>query len=134
LQRLAELGFNTIYPSVWTRGYTLYPSDIAKRFTGAAVLPASPFVGRNVLSEIIELAAPLQLRVIPWFEYGLMVPPKSAIAIERPDLLTIDVRDSFQRIQGANNALDPHAWLNPCHPEVGKFTIWCVDIQWRVFN
>lgn len=123
LQRLAELEFNTIYPTVWTRGYTLYPSDIAKQFTGAAVLPASPFVGRDLLSEIIELAAPLQLRVIPWFEYGLMVPPKSAIALNHPDLLTIDVRGSFQRIQGANNALDPHAWLNPSHPAVCEFTI-----------
>jgi uncharacterized lipoprotein YddW (UPF0748 family) len=123
LQRLAGLGFNTIYPTVWTRGYTLYPSDIADRFTGAAVLPASPFVGRDVLSEIIELAAPLQMRVIPWFEYGLMVPPKSAIAFNHADLLTIDVRGNFRRINGANNTLDPHVWLNPCHPEVGKFTI-----------
>ncbi len=123
LQRLAALGFNTIYPTVWTMGYTLYPSDIARRFTGAAVLPASPFGERDVLIEIIELAAPLQLRVIPWFEYGLMVPPKSAIALNHPELLTIDVRGNYQRIQSANNALDPHAWLNPCHPEVAKFTI-----------
>jgi uncharacterized lipoprotein YddW (UPF0748 family) len=123
LQRLAELGFNTIYPTVWTRGYTLYPSEVASRFTGATVLPASPFVGRDVLREIIELAAPLRMRVIPWFEYGLMVPPASAIALNHPDLLTIDVRGSYQRIQGANNVLDPHAWLNPCHPEVAKFTI-----------
>jgi uncharacterized lipoprotein YddW (UPF0748 family) len=121
LQRLAELGFNTIYPTVWTRGYTLYPSEISQQFTGAAVLPASPFVGRDVLSEIIELAAPLQLRVIPWLEYGLMVPPKSAIALNHPELLTIDVRGNFQRIQGANNVLDPHAWLNPCHPAVCEF-------------
>ena len=123
LQRLAELGFNTIYPTVWTRGYTLYPSEIVKQLTGAAILPASPFVGRDVLSEIIELAAPLQLRVIPWFEYGLMVPPKSAIALNHPNLLTIDVRGNYQRIQSANNALDPHVWLNPCHPIVCKFTI-----------
>jgi uncharacterized lipoprotein YddW (UPF0748 family) len=123
LQRLAELGFNTIYPTVWTRGYTLYPSEIAHQFTGAAVLPASPFVGRDVLSETIELATPLQLRVIPWFEYGLMVPPKSAIALNHPDLLTIDIRGHYQRINGANSARDPHAWLNPCHPEVCRFTI-----------
>jgi uncharacterized lipoprotein YddW (UPF0748 family) len=123
LQRLADLGFNTIYPTVWTRGYTLYPSEIASQLTGAAVLPASPFVERDVLSEIIELAAPLQLRVIPWFEYGLMVPPRSPIALKHPDLLTIDIQGNYQRINGANNALDPHVWLNPCHPEVCKFTI-----------
>ncbi len=35
---------------------------------------------RDLLAEIIELAQPLKMRVIPWFEYGLMVPPQSAIA------------------------------------------------------
>ncbi len=123
LQRLAELGFNTIYPTVWTRGYTLYPSDIANQLTGAPVLPDSPFVERDVLKEIIELARPLQIRVIPWFEYGLMVPPQSAIVLNHSELLTIDLRGNLQRIQGANGAIDPHAWLNPCHPEVCKFTI-----------
>ena len=76
MQRLAGLGFNTIYPVVWQRGYTLHPSEVAKQWTGAAVLPNSPFVDRDVLTEIIELARPLKMRVIPWFEYGLMVPPQ----------------------------------------------------------
>ena len=121
LQRLADLGFNTVYPTVWTRGYTLYPSDIANRLTGAAVLPASPFGGRDVLDEILEIAKPLHLRVIPWFEYGLMVPPRSPIALNHPELMTIDVCGKYQRIQVASGTLDPHAWLNPCHPEVRSF-------------
>lgn len=123
LSRLAELGFNTIYPAVWQRGYTLYPSEVAKELNGAAVLPNSPFVGRDLLAEIIELAQPLNIRVIPWFEYGLMVPPQSTIALQHPELLLLDKRGNSQRIQGANNKLDPNVWLNPVHDRVRKFMV-----------
>jgi uncharacterized lipoprotein YddW (UPF0748 family) len=123
LSRLAELGFNTIYPAVWQRGYTLYPSEVAREFTGAAVLPNSPFVNRDLLAEIIELAQPLNIRVIPWFEYGLMVPPQSTIARRYPDLLMLDIHGNVQRIQGANGKQDPNAWLNPCDDRVRKFIV-----------
>jgi uncharacterized lipoprotein YddW (UPF0748 family) len=123
LSRLAELGFNTIYPAVWQRGYTLYPSEVAKELTGVAVLPNSPFVGRDLLAEIIELAQPLNIRVIPWFEYGLMVPPRVTIARQHPELLLLDMQGNSQRIQSANNQLDPNAWLNPCHDRVRRFMV-----------
>ncbi len=123
LSQLAELGFNTIYPAVWQRGYTLYPSEVAKELTGAAVLPNSPFVGRDLLAEIIELAQPLNIRVIPWFEYGLMVPPRSTIALQHSELLLLDARGNSRRIKSANNTLDPNAWLNPVHDRVRKFIV-----------
>jgi uncharacterized lipoprotein YddW (UPF0748 family) len=123
LSRLSELGFNTIYPAVWQRGYNLYPSDVATELTGAAVLPNSPFVGRDLLAEIIELAQPLNIRVIPWFEYGLMVPPKSTVALQYPELLLLDTRGNSQRINSANQTLDPNAWLNPAQDRVRKFMV-----------
>lgn len=123
LNRLASLGFNTIYPVVWQRGYTLYPSEVAQQLAGSNILPNSPFVGRDVLKEIIELARPLKMRVIPWFEYGLMVPPQSSIARQHKDLLTLDINETTQRIQGANGELDPNVWLNPCHFRVRKFMV-----------
>lgn len=123
LARLADLGFNTIYPAVWQRGYTLYPSQVAQEFAGASVLPHSPFVGRDLLAEIIELSQPLNLRVIPWFEYGLMVPPQSTFARQYPELLMRDIHGNTQRIQGANRQQDPNVWLNPCHDRVRKFMV-----------
>ncbi len=123
LSQLAELGFNTIYPAVWQRGYTLYPSDVARGLTCAAVLPNSPFIDRDVLAELIELAQPLNIRVIPWFEYGLMVPPQSTIARQYPELLMLDLHGNTQRIQSANDKLDPNIWLNPCHDRVRNFIV-----------
>ncbi len=123
LRRLADLGFNTVYPVVWQRGYTLYPSEVTKQLAGADVLPNSPFVERDMLREIIELAQPLNMRVIAWFEYGLMLPPQSSIARQHKDLLTLDINEKTQRIQGANGELDPNVWLNPCHQRVRKFMV-----------
>lgn len=123
LSRLAELGFDTIYPAVWQRGYTLYPSEVAKELTGVEVLPNSPFVERDLLAELIEIAQPLNMRVIPWFEYGLMVPPTSTIALQYPELLLLDPHGNSQRIKGANHTLDSNAWLNPAHDRVRKFMV-----------
>jgi uncharacterized lipoprotein YddW (UPF0748 family) len=123
LNRLHQLGFNTIYPCVWQRGFTLYPSSIAQDWTGAAIMPNSPFVGRDLLAEIINIATPLKMRVMPWFEYGLMLPPQSSIASQFPELISIDHRGSQQRIISASGKQDANIWLNPCLPQVQDFMV-----------
>lgn len=123
LKQLHALGFNTIYPAVWQRGFTLYPSSIAEDWTGSLVMPNSPFVGRDFLAEIIELATPYKMRVIPWFEYGLMLPPKSPIAVQFPELISIDKLSNQQRIIVASGKQDPNVWLNPCMPQVQDLMI-----------
>jgi uncharacterized lipoprotein YddW (UPF0748 family) len=123
LNRLAQLGFNTIYPCVWQRGFTLYPSSIAQDWIGAAIMPNSPFVGRDVLAEIINIATPLKMRVMPWFEYGLMLPPQSSIASQFPELISIDHRGDRQRIIAVSGKQDPHIWMNPCIPQVQDFMV-----------
>ncbi len=123
LKQLHQLGFNTIYPVVWQRGYTLYPSTVAESWTGALTMPNSPFTGRDLLAEIIELATPYNLRVIPWFEYGLMVPPRSTIASQFPELISIDHRGQQQRVITASGKQDPQVWLNPCLPQVQDFLV-----------
>ena len=50
---LAESNFNTIYPTVWNWGYTLYPSKVSETFTGLAVDPTEGLQERDVLAEII---------------------------------------------------------------------------------
>lgn len=70
LNFLANQGFNVIFPVVWTRGFTLYPSAVMKQQFGIEIDPR--FKNRNPLAEVIEVAKPLGLKVIPWFEYGFM--------------------------------------------------------------
>ncbi|MBW4636930.1 MAG: family 10 glycosylhydrolase [Gloeocapsa sp. UFS-A4-WI-NPMV-4B04] len=126
LEELKKLGFNTIYPVVWQRGFTLYPSDIAKEFIGSPVMPDSAFENRDMLAEIIEEAKPHGFRVIPWFEYGLMTLPGSQLEQRHPELLTLDSKPNPDKIRLKShdkNKPDDHVWLNPCHPEVQKFMV-----------
>lgn len=112
-QQLKNLGFNTIYPVVWHSGYTLYPSPVAQKICGAAVIPNSNFTHRDLLAEIIEEAKPFDLRVIPCFEFGLMSLPNSPLALQHPDWLTADRQN--------NKILKDRVWLNPCRTEVQEF-------------
>jgi uncharacterized lipoprotein YddW (UPF0748 family) len=73
LQQIRDAGFNTVYPVVWNKGCTTFPSETMGRLTGQPICPA--FAGRDPLKEILEENERLGLRlaVIPWFEYGLKV-------------------------------------------------------------
>lgn len=110
---IAKHRLNTLYPSVWNRGYTLHASAIAKQVGGwsqdsFASLPLLPF--QDVLSGLVYQAHRQHLRLIPWFEYGLMIPPQSAIARRHQDWLT--TTRAGKKGEG---------WLNPFHLEVQSF-------------
>lgn len=133
LERLAQLNFNTVYPTVWNWGYTLYPSAVAKRTFGyqQGLYPDVDNTGernealeaaqgdRDMLLELIDLARPLGLRVIPWFEFGFMAPADSALARTHPDWLTQKADGSTVKAEGKHNRV----WLNPFHPEVQQFML-----------
>lgn len=73
LKQIRDAGFDTVYPIVWNKGCTTYPSATMAKLTGEAICPA--FSGRDPLKEILEEneRLGLHLAVIPWFEYGLKV-------------------------------------------------------------
>ncbi|WP_071994136.1 glycoside hydrolase family 10 protein [Synechocystis sp. PCC 7509] len=135
ISQLAKLKFNTIYPVVWNRGNTFYPSSVTKKVTGRdrdLSLQVLKF-NQDVLAQIVKQAHRQGLRVIPWFEYGFMAPTNSQIAKRHPDWLT--ARRNASKIsvdvnqQKATNSkvVDPMltkgVWLNPFHPEVQKFML-----------
>ncbi|MEA5464313.1 glycoside hydrolase family 10 protein [Leptothoe sp. PORK10 BA2] len=133
LQRLASLNFNTVYPTVWNWGYTLYPSAVAQRTFGyqQGLYPDLDNTGernealeaaqgdRDMLQELISLAHPLGLRVIPWFEFGFMAPADSALARSHPEWLTQKADGSTVTPEGSHGRV----WLNPFHPEVQQFML-----------
>ncbi|ESA36984.1 hypothetical protein N836_05325 [Leptolyngbya sp. Heron Island J] len=133
LQRLAALNFNTVYPTVWNWGYTLYPSAVAIRTFGyqQGLYPDVENTGernesleaaqgdRDMLLELIELAHPLGLRVIPWFEFGFMAPADSALVRAHPEWLTQKADGTKVKAEGIHDRV----WLNPFHPEVQQFIL-----------
>ncbi len=115
IAHLAQHRLNTLYPAVWNRGYTLHSSMIAQKAGGWSrdpftSLPLLPF--QDTLLEAVYQAHRQHLRLIPWFEYGLMLPPKSPIARKHPDWLT-----------NTDSGSKGNGWLNPFHPQVQKFLV-----------
>lgn len=134
INQLALLKFNTVYPVVWNRGTTFYPSLVAKKVTGRDrdLLLQVLKLNQDVLAQIIKQGHRQGLRVIPWFEYGFMTPTNSQIAKRHPDWLT--ARRNASKISTDANlkatnskVVDPiltkGVWLNPLHPEVQQFML-----------
>ncbi|MGB3574204.1 MAG: family 10 glycosylhydrolase [Phormidesmis sp.] len=90
VHQLADLHFNTVYPVVWNRGQTFYHSPTLKQTTGYAIAPVMALVHptEDPLAEIVRVGHRENMRVIPWFEYGFMVPLNAKLARQHPDWLT----------------------------------------------
>ncbi|MFM7439224.1 MAG: family 10 glycosylhydrolase, partial [Snowella sp.] len=118
IAQLASLNFNTLYPVVWNSGYALYPSTVAKE-AGIQPFVHKGLQGQDILADLIEGAHRQGLLVIPWFEFGLMAPPTSELALNHPKWLT-QRQDGTQEVTSAAGEV---VWLNPFHPEVQQFII-----------
>jgi uncharacterized lipoprotein YddW (UPF0748 family) len=118
VQELAKLNFNTLYPTVWNWGYTLYPSSLSKSVIGSAFDPRPlGLENRDPIAEFVQQGHKKGMAVIPWFEFGFMAPEDSALAMRHPDWLT-------QRQDGTTvwmEGIYPRVWLNPFQPEVQQF-------------
>jgi uncharacterized lipoprotein YddW (UPF0748 family) len=131
IQRLSQLNFNTIYPTVWNWGYTLYPSKVAERVTGRAVRVVTPLdesldpelgtQGRDMLKEMVEQGHKKGMRVIPWFEFGFMAPADSELAKRHPDWLTNRRDGTTVDKDESGDPIKDVVWLNPFKPDVQQF-------------
>ena len=116
---LDDLNFNTLYPTVWNWGYTLYPSSVAEAVSGQAIDPSEGLEGRDILREIVHEGHKKHMAVIPWFEFGFMAPADSALAKRHPQWLTKKRDGTTIWWEGKTHQ---RVWLNPLRPEVQKFT------------
>jgi uncharacterized lipoprotein YddW (UPF0748 family) len=120
VQTLSQLNFNTLYPAVWNWGYTQYPSPVMQREIGAAIDPRpAGLQGRDPLAELVQQGHAKKLAVIPWFEFGFMVPEDSAIAQRHPEWLTRKQNGEEFWLEGRWSRV----WLNPFKPEVQQFIL-----------
>ncbi len=107
---LADAGFNTLYPNVWSRGTTFHRSRWA---------PMEPALAAKApdLDPICRLTRAAQRRgmqVIPWFEYGLMEPAEAEVVQRRPEWV-LQRRDGTTLYPMHGRSM---VWLNPAHPGV----------------
>jgi uncharacterized lipoprotein YddW (UPF0748 family) len=114
---LADTGFNTVFPVVWNRGFTAYPSPIMREQFGVEI--DSRYQGRDPLAELIVEANRVGLKVIPWFEYGFV----SSYNLNGGHLLAKKpewaARDCSGNLLKKNN----FEWMNSLDPEVQDFLL-----------
>ena len=116
ISQLRRLNFNTIYPVVWNSGYVMYPSAVAQR-TGIQPFVYKGLNGQDIIADVTTQAHQQGLVVIPWFEFGLMAPATSELALNHPEWLTQKRDGSQTSVSGAGEVM----WLNPFLPDVQQF-------------
>ncbi len=65
---LESIGINVVFPVVWNKGYTIYPSAIMEAEFGKPIWPN--VAGRDPLKRLVIEAHRNGIEVIPWFEFG----------------------------------------------------------------
>ena len=146
IHQLADLHFNTLYPVLWNRGKTFYHSPTLKQLIGQEISPSMALMHpkEDPLAKMVRIGHSQNMRVIPWFEYGFMVPLHSKLARQHPEWLTTKYNGSpllnessltgqakpKQNVvswllapllsSGAPKSL---GWLNPLHPDVQSLII-----------
>jgi uncharacterized lipoprotein YddW (UPF0748 family) len=68
MEFLAEHDFNIVFPVVWNKAATTYPSRVVREAIGVEIDPR--YRGRDPLAEVVEEAHRRRIAVVPWFEFG----------------------------------------------------------------
>ena len=119
IEFLNSKGFNFIFPVVWNRGYTLFPSQVMGKYNFPSLDPYYQQQQRDPLAEIITAAHRHNIKVIPWFEYGFAASHLLSgghILQQKPQWKAIDK-------DGATVRHGSLTWMNPLNSEVQQFML-----------
>ncbi|MBH8555547.1 family 10 glycosylhydrolase [Nostocaceae cyanobacterium CENA357] len=114
---LAETGFNVVFPVVWNKAVTLYPSSTMQQTFGMEIDPLCQ--GRDPLQEVVVEARRVGLKVIPWFEYGFASSYNlnGGVLLQRkPQWAAYDCNGNLLKKNGFE-------WLNALDPQVQEFLL-----------
>ena len=119
LRDCAAAGLNTVFPVVWNKGYTLFPSDVMAATFGEGFRLDPAHAGRDPLQEVIEEGQALGLKVVPWFEYGFA----ASFGSHGPGRHLLDLRPDWAGLDRHGQRLEKNGfiWLNALSPEVQTF-------------
>ena len=119
IKYLKEKGFNTIFPVIWNRGYTLYPSSVMQSYNFPEIDPFYGRQNRDPIAEIISEAHQNNIEVIPWFEYGFA----ASHLISGGHFLKQNPHWKAINSQGEKVTHGGLTWMNGFHPEVQQFML-----------
>ncbi|WP_341526404.1 family 10 glycosylhydrolase [Nostoc sp. UHCC 0302] len=114
---LAETGFNVVFPVVWNKAVTLYPSQTMQQTFGVGIDPMC--FGRDPLEEVVVEARRVGLKVIPWFEYGFASSYNlngGMLLQKKPEWAARDCNGNLLKKNGFE-------WLNALDSQVQEFLL-----------
>lgn len=119
LDSLVGVGCNAIFPVVWNRGYTLFPSQVMVGYGLPAIAAPYQAQQRDPLQELVEAATARNMQIFPWFEYGFAashLPNGGHILAKYPDWCGQDHEGKPLKHGGL-------IWLNAFNPQVQNFLV-----------
>jgi len=127
LDQLAAANCNVVAVNVWSRGFTIHPSDVLFAACGQRQDPS--FVGRDPLQEFVIEAHRRGIEVEAWFEYGFMfgwsgwyAGPTGVgpVLTANPSWIA---RDNTGNTQVSDGGGGYFTWASHEHPAVRQFLI-----------
>ncbi|MCH8494582.1 MAG: family 10 glycosylhydrolase [Balneolales bacterium] len=117
---LASNGINVVFPVVWNKAETQYPSQIMLDQYGVLIEDVFQIQGRDPLAELITEAHRNGMEVIPWFEYGFAASfgdqTGGRLIQQNPHWATRNSAGQFFSKNG-------FYWANGLHPEVQELML-----------
>ena len=129
LDQLAAANVNCVCVNVWSRGYTIHPSDVLFAACGVRQDPDPAYVGRDPLREFLIGAHRRGIEVEAWFEYGFMFGWSGWYAgpSGTGPVLTANpgwiARDNTGNTQVSDGGTGFFTWASHEHPAVRQFLI-----------
>jgi uncharacterized lipoprotein YddW (UPF0748 family) len=114
MEFLAGHHFNIVFPVVWNKAATTYPSRVLREATGVEIDPR--YRGRDPLAEVVEEAHRRRIAVVPWFEFGFAASYKAdggPVIARHPAWAA---RDRDGRLLTKNG----FEWMDPFNEEVDR--------------
>jgi uncharacterized lipoprotein YddW (UPF0748 family) len=117
LDGLVAQGWTMIFPAVWNRGRTAWPSAVMERHGLPGQDPFFAEAGLDPLALALALGQERGLAVLPWLEYGFACEPVGVpgpLLAARPEWAALDRRGQVVTHGGLR-------WLNALNPAVREF-------------
>ena len=116
---LSSIGVNVVFPVVYNKGYTIYPSEIMDSLFNAPTIPDASFQNRDFLERLVIEAHRVGIEVIPWFEFGF----SSSYSLNGGHIVAKFPNWATKNFQGNLVVKNGFDWLSGINPEVQNYMI-----------
>jgi uncharacterized lipoprotein YddW (UPF0748 family) len=91
----SRIGLKRVFVDVWSRGCTLFKSNVMKAYGGPEICAESE---GDPLAELMQYGKSLNVEVVPWFEWGNIVPAKSVLWNRNKSRGWVGFEESFHTV------------------------------------